>query len=405
MSVSDPAIIPSTEAERLAAVRRYEILDTPPDGAFERITALAARLFNVPIGIVSIVDEDRIWFKSHFGLDVQEIGRDPGLCASAILQVGPWIVTDAPRDPRALANPLVAGDLGLRFYAGVPLRTSDGYNLGTLCVLDFVPREVTAEERATLADLAALVVDELELRLASRRAVAQASEREHLKDALMAMLSHELRSPVTTIYGAAQILARNLPSMEQARIRELVPDIVWESERLLGLIENLLVMTRLEQGRAIDMASEPVLLQRLLRTIVAHEARHSPEREIRVDVDDDLPLVAADPVHLGQIIGNLLSNAVKYSTADMPIDLTGRVVADEVEITVEDQGIGIPPEARESVFGLLVRTDEAARFASGAGIGLYICRRLLDAMDGRIWIDPARKNGTRVILRLKVFAS
>lgn len=157
------------EEARLAAVRRYDILDTPPDGAFDRITALAARLFSVPISIVSIVDRDRIWFKSRHGIDVEEIPRDPGLCASAVLQYEPWLVSDARADPRTLANPLVAGELGLRFYLGVPLTTADGYNLGTLNVIDVEPREVTEDEVATLRDLAAIVVDELELRLAARR--------------------------------------------------------------------------------------------------------------------------------------------------------------------------------------------------------------------------------------------
>lgn len=157
------------EAARLEAVARYGILDTPPDGAFDRITALAARLFSVPVAIVSIVDHDRIWFKSHHGLDVTEIGRDPGLCASAILFDEPWIVEGARHDPRALANPLVASEFGLQFYAGAPLRTRDGFNLGTLCVLDFEPRTVTEEEIRTLEDLAAVVMSELELRLETRR--------------------------------------------------------------------------------------------------------------------------------------------------------------------------------------------------------------------------------------------
>ena len=103
--------MPPREAERLAAVRRYDILDTPPDGAFDRITRVAARLFEVPISIVSIVDEDRIWFKSHHGLDVEQIPRAPGLCASAILDNKPWVLTDASLDPRSLANPPVAGEL------------------------------------------------------------------------------------------------------------------------------------------------------------------------------------------------------------------------------------------------------------------------------------------------------
>jgi GAF domain-containing protein len=162
-------LLPQNEAGRLAAVRRYDVLDTPPDGSFDRITALAARLFSVPISIVSIVDTDRIWFRSHYGLENDEIGRDAGLCASAICQLEPWLVTDASVDPRTIDNPLVAGELGLRFYLGVPLTTSDGFNLGTLNVIDVEPREVSEDEVRTLQDLAAIVVDELELRLAARR--------------------------------------------------------------------------------------------------------------------------------------------------------------------------------------------------------------------------------------------
>ncbi len=170
MSVPE-TLIPADEAGRLAAVRRYDVLDTPPDGAFERITALAAKHFDVPIAIVSIVDSDRIWFKAHHGVDVPEIGRDPGLCASAILGDRAWVVENAAADPRTLTNPLVAGELGLRFYAGAPLTTHDGHNLGTLCVIDREPRAFSAEDEVTLTDMAAVVMDELELRLASRRAI------------------------------------------------------------------------------------------------------------------------------------------------------------------------------------------------------------------------------------------
>ncbi len=168
---------PADEAARLAAIRRYDILDTPPDGAFDRVTRLAARILGTPIAIVSIVDEDRIWFKSRYGLDASQIDRAPGLCASAILQDEPWIVNDARHDPRTLANALVASSFGLQFYAGAPLRTRDGFNLGTLCVIDRAPRQITADETALLVDLAAIVIDELELRLAARSVAAAADER------------------------------------------------------------------------------------------------------------------------------------------------------------------------------------------------------------------------------------
>jgi sigma-B regulation protein RsbU (phosphoserine phosphatase) len=193
--VRTSAPVPPNEDARMAAVRRYDVLDTPPDGAFDQIAALAAHLFEVPIGIVSIVDTDRIWFKAHHGLDVTQIDREPGLCASAILGDEPWIVTDAPHDLRTLANPLVAGDFGLRFYAGAPLTTHDGFNLGTLCVIDREPRLVTAEQTAVLEQLAALVVHELELRLSARRAVAAAESRQRELEVLAAALQASLLPP------------------------------------------------------------------------------------------------------------------------------------------------------------------------------------------------------------------
>ncbi|MFQ4148811.1 protein kinase [Arthrobacter sp. LAPM80] len=166
----DPFIIPDNEPARMDAVHEYRILDTPPDGSFDKITALAAKLFNVPIAIVSIVDHDRIWFKSRYGIDVEQVDRDPGLCASAILQDEVWVVENAPVDPRTLSNPLVAGELGLEFYAGAPLRTRQGHNLGTLCVIGVEPRTMTPTETKTLKDLAGLVMQDLELRLEFRSA-------------------------------------------------------------------------------------------------------------------------------------------------------------------------------------------------------------------------------------------
>lgn len=124
------------EAARLAAVRRYAILDTPPDGTFDNITSLAAHFFDVPIAVISIVDRDRVWFKSKHGISVEQVGIDPRLCTSAILKDMPTIIPDTRLDPKTIANPLVSGEFGLRFYAAAPLTTTDGYKLGTLCVMD-----------------------------------------------------------------------------------------------------------------------------------------------------------------------------------------------------------------------------------------------------------------------------
>jgi GAF domain-containing protein len=155
-------------AARLAAVRRYEILDAPADGSFDKIAWLAATIFRTPIATVTIVDRDRVWFAATEGLDgVSQIGAEPGLCASAILQPGPYVVNDAVINPRTMDHPLVRGDFGLRFYAAAPIVTPDGYRLGTVNVIDTEPREMSDADMRVLETLAGLVADHLETRLAA----------------------------------------------------------------------------------------------------------------------------------------------------------------------------------------------------------------------------------------------
>lgn len=163
------------EAARLQVLKRYDILDTPEDGSMNRLAGLAAKVFNMPIAIISLVDEDRIWFKSRHGVDAAQIDRGGGLCDSAILSDDVYIVEDARRDPRTLANPLVAGEFGLKFYAGAPLRTHDGYRLGTFCLIDQKQRYLTEAQKLILQDMAAVAMDEIELRLAARLAARESA--------------------------------------------------------------------------------------------------------------------------------------------------------------------------------------------------------------------------------------
>ncbi|HTV25960.1 MAG TPA: diguanylate cyclase [Polyangiaceae bacterium] len=162
------APIPENEAERLRALARFQVLDTPQEAAFDRITNLAARLFEAPMALVSLVDEKRQWWKSCFGLSGSETDRDVAFCSHAILAPEPFIVEDAQRDPRFSDNPYVTGAPFVRFYAGAPLTSGDGFNVGTLCIIDTRPRHLSPSEVQTLVDLAQMVVDELELRLAYR---------------------------------------------------------------------------------------------------------------------------------------------------------------------------------------------------------------------------------------------
>lgn len=152
------------ESERLAALQRYDILDTLPDKAFDRITSLASRFFYTPVAMISLLDRDRIWLKSHHGLALNQFPCWPGLCASATFSNGVYVIEDAATDPRTLANPLVRGEFGLRFYAAAPLVTRDGQRLGVLGIMDFAPRLLGAEAREVLEQLAGMVMDLIELR-------------------------------------------------------------------------------------------------------------------------------------------------------------------------------------------------------------------------------------------------
>lgn len=165
-------ISPEQEAERLEVLRQLAILDTPPEGAFDRVTALAAAFFHVPVAIVSLVDEDRIWFKSHHGLDLSQIARSPGLCDDVIRADDVYVVKNAIEDPRTRAHPLVAGEPGLRFYAGAPLISQSGHRIGTFNIIDFVPRELDAGGETALRYFAGIVMDQMELRLTARETIA-----------------------------------------------------------------------------------------------------------------------------------------------------------------------------------------------------------------------------------------
>lgn len=165
----------ASERARLAALHRLAILDTAPDAALNDVAEVAALALGCPIAVVSLVDKDRIWLKAHPGLDgVEQIARDPGLCGSAVMQDDPWVVENAAVDPRTLANPLVAGDVGLRFYAGVPLRGGDGHNLGMLAAIDAQPRTISERELTILKKLASTVVHLIEARLEARLVTAGA---------------------------------------------------------------------------------------------------------------------------------------------------------------------------------------------------------------------------------------
>ena len=331
--MADASIIPDDEDQRLAAVRRYDVLDTPPDGAFDRITALAARRFEVPISIISIVDEDRIWFKSHHGVPVAEIGRDPGLCASAILSNDPHILTDASMDPRSLANPLVAGDFGLRFYAGVPLTTSDGHNLGTLCIIDKVARPIDQDQIDDLKDLASVVMDQLEMQLAARRAVSRAE--------LMAKeIDHRVMNSLQFVSGLLTMQARS-PEMGDAGAH-------------LQLAANRVAAVAQVHRHFYAGDTETTSCIAFLKRLGA-DLEVVLDRPIHVKGEEgDVPNVWIQPI--GLVVNELVTNAAKHGEGR--IDVSYEVSNGTHELIVSDEGRHLPhdfdPAAASKSLGMRV---------------------------------------------------
>jgi two-component sensor histidine kinase len=317
MPVAD--IIPPDEEKRMAAVRRYDILDTPPDGAFDRITALAARRFGVPIAIVSIVDEDRIWFKSHHGLPVEQIDREPGLCASAILGNDPYLLADASIDPRSLANPLVAGDFGLRFYAAVPLTTSDGYNLGTLCVIDKEPRAIDEDQIEDLKDLASVVMDQIEMQLSARLAVGQAQ--------LMAKeIDHRVMNSLQFVSGLLRMQSR-LPAADGG------------TAHLQLAANRVAAVAQVHRHFARDVSAEASCIDFLRR--LCSDLSAILDRPIAVMGDDgNVPTTWIQPI--GLLVNELVTNAAKHGAG--AIDVTYSFNSGEHQLIVCDEGPGLAPD-------------------------------------------------------------
>jgi PAS domain S-box-containing protein len=216
--------------------------------------------------------------------------------------------------------------------------------------------------------------------------ITRRREAEHLRDAFIGVLSHELRTPITSIFGGSKVLLRDGPDIDESVRRDILQDLAEESERLNRMVENLLVLARVERGVPLS-GQEPILLQRLLPRIVADEARQWPNLKLRLDVPEEVPTVAGDESFVDQVLRNLVSNAGKYGPSDGVVMIEVRTTADgrEVEVVVLDEGLGIDEGEATRLFDLFFRSTTVANKTAGSGIGLFVSRHLVAGMGGRMW--------------------
>lgn len=381
------------EGERIKALKRYSILDTPPDGSFDKLTKLAATLLKVPIAIVSLVDTDRIWFKSKYGVEAQQIDRDEGLCASVIFSDDLYLVEDAAIDPRTLANPLVAGSFGLRFYAAVPLRTRDGFNLGTFCVIDKSPRVLTEEEEQILRDLRDIVMDQIELRLASRTSIAQHNQ-------ILNTTAHDLKNPLTTIPVRADLIKMKKDNHEM--VDTLCDQIKIASLNMVRIIDELLQVGSIEAGK-IHLMLIKVNVSFLVSNVVSmnQPLAERKNQTLHFSYEKDL-YVNADEGKLTEIIDNLINNAIKYSAPGKQIYIRVKELAGKVLIEVQDEGLGLTQEDKGKLYQRFTRLSaQPTGGENSTGLGLSIVKVLVEAHDGTIRAESEGKDkGCKFIVEL-----
>ena len=421
-----PAPSPIDESERLAALEHLSVLDSPPEPGFDDIVQLATQLCSTPIGLVSLVDRERQWFKACVGLDVSQTHRDLAFCAHAILKPDAvMIVHDTHVDPRFMSSPLVLGPPYIRFYAGAPIISRQGLALGTVCVIDTVPRTLDAAQCSALQALARQTAAQLELRLLS-------DEREQQAAALSRQLDNALGEHQQTLQTLRH--AQRVSSLGQ-----LTAGIAHDFNNLLQAVSASLQMTRLKARKPLEVERlTEIGLQavrqgaQLIHHLLAFARREEPsvqavvldERivhnsdlfgralgsatKVHLDLQAPARAVMCDAHQLDAALLNLLVNArdALRGAGDIRVATCERVISEDTQLadgnylclSVADDGPGIPQDVLAQVFEPFYTTKEAGQ---GTGLGLSQVYGFALSAEGVARIESQAGEGTIVTLWLR----
>ncbi|OLY94685.1 GAF domain-containing protein [Cnuella takakiae] len=407
-------IIPHNDLQRVTALRRYNILDSAPEQSFTNIVQLASEFFNVPIALISLVDTTRVHFKANVGLgNMLYEDRGKSLCSLAVLNDKATVFENALEEPNLVYHPLVTGSFGLRFYAGAPLISSDGFNIGTLCIIDKQPRSFGPKQARQLEQFAAIAMNDIELRLAARNKTkeleAKVAERtnaltmanEDLKrsneelEQFAYVASHDLQEPLRRIMTFSRLLndryADSVPSEALSHLNV----IDTAAGRMSIMVRDVLNYARVNRDahsiRLVDLNEVMAMVRKNLETTIAGSAA--------VIECGELPAVKGNTTQLQQVFTNLLTNALKFQVQDaVPhIHIHTQMVAGPslpayVDlptdksyccIKVRDNGIGFNPEHSVRIFQLFQRLHSNSKY-QGTGIGLALCKKILKHHGGDI---------------------
>ena len=388
----DPAIRSETMSRliiEIAAAASGELdLDQILHDALDRLRGVV----HLTGGSIALVDGDDLVVRAAIGPFAedalgQRLKRGRGRSWGVVATLVPYRTGDLFRDGDRVSGP--AGS-AIRSWLAVPI-VRNGIGIGLVEVDSTAIDAFGPDDETLLAAVVGVLAGAVEVAAhhdEEQRAAA-------LRDAFIGVIGHELRTPVTTIHGLARILRRGGSGIDPETRDLAIIDIEEEADRLARLIEDLLVLSRVEAGR-VPIDPEPINLARLVRHIVETERDRHPNHEYRFEEAPDVQLAAGEETYIEQVVRNLLSNAAKYSPAGTPIEIVLASGDDGVVLQVLDRGIGVDPEGAARAFDLFFRTRDATHVAGGAGIGLFVCRQLIEAMGGRTWMTARGGGGAEV---------
>lgn len=393
-----------SEEERIKSLESYSILDTLPEMDFDNLTLVAAEICGTPISLVTFVDQERQWFKSRFGLDTHETHRDYAFCAHAINKPNDiFIVPDSREDIRFFDNPIVTGDPHVIFYAGVPLITEKGLPLGTLCVIDQMPRELTPNQIRSLKALSDQTMKLLELRLKKmelEKAMGKLEGKNVELEKFAHIAAHDLKSPLANISGLTDFFVENYGIAIDTDGQEILHLIQTSSAKLRSMIDSLLEYSKSdyqlkENRKEVNLK----ILQDELSNLFTFQNNCS------ITLKSNVNSIIINKAAIEQILINLVANAIKYNDKEIAqIEIEIIEKEDFYNISIQDNGVGIAKEYHERIFQVFEVLSNKDRFGEkGNGIGLATVKKIVESLDGTICVESEIGKGSKFIFTITKF--
>ncbi|MBF2056689.1 MAG: GAF domain-containing sensor histidine kinase [Cyanobacterium sp. T60_A2020_053] len=394
------APLPDNEQQRIEALLRYDILDTDFEEVYDELTQLASSICGTPITLISLIDTHRQWFKSKVGLQPRETNRDIAFCSHAILQSEVFIIEDATADERFADNPLVTGSPYIRFYAGAPLITPDGFSLGTLCAIDTVPRQFSADQIKALKILARQVSAQLELRLSFSKLQNYARQLRQVnasKDKFFSIIAHDLKAPFNSMLGFADILQSNAENLDITQIKDLSSDIYNTGKSTYRLLENLLQWSMLEIG-SLPWKPTRLNLNEVVDDILLMLSGVARTKSISL-INKIIPAqtIYGDTKMLQSVLQNLINNALKFTPEEGQVTVSSQVEHNLIRVIVSDTGVGMTQQQVNKLFNIEhCISRDGTQGEKGTGLGLLLCQEFVAKNGGTMKVESHIGKGSQV---------